>query len=138
MKTISLLFIVTCGLMPFATVSRAEAPAAGPAVKFMRLDTGGKGELRLLGGPPETATMHSGLVELAPGKSVGRHSTKDNEEIVIVLDGKGEMRFWNGHAPVHLEAGTAVYGPPQTEHDVVNTGTSTLRYVYVVARATRE
>jgi len=35
-----------------------------------------------------------------------------------------------------LEAGMAAYCPPQTEHDVFNTGTGTLRYVHVVADAT--
>jgi mannose-6-phosphate isomerase-like protein (cupin superfamily) len=29
----------------------------------------------------------------------------------------------------------ALYCPPSTEHDVFNTGTTTLRYVYVVSRA---
>ena len=106
-----------------------------PVVKSMRLDAGGKDYLSLLQGPPETVTMHSGLVVLAPGKSVGRHGTKGNEEIVIVLEGKGEMRFFTGRGPVSLEAGMAAYCPPKTEHDVFNTGKETLKYVYVVARA---
>lgn len=75
-------------------------------------------------------------MRLAPGKSVGRHGTKGNEEIVIVLEGRGEMRFFTGRATVPLEGGMAAYCPPQTEHDVFNLGTGTLRYVYVVADAT--
>jgi hypothetical protein len=34
------------------------------------------------------------------------------------------------------EAEMAAYCPLQTEHDVFNTGTGTIRYVYVVADAT--
>jgi hypothetical protein len=30
---------------------------------------------------------------LAPSKSVGRQSTKDNEEAIVVWTGKGEMRI---------------------------------------------
>jgi len=110
-------------------------PAAAPEVKSMRLDAGGKDYLPLLSGPPETVTMRSGLVVLAPGASVGRHSTKGNEEMVIVIEGRGEMRFFTGRAAVLLEAGTAAYCPPKTEHDVFNTGDTTLKYVYVVAAA---
>jgi quercetin dioxygenase-like cupin family protein len=120
---------------PVAPGAAPKEPPAAPAVKSMRLDAGGKDYLPLLQGPPETVTMHSGLVVLAPGKSVGRHSTKGNEEIVIVLEGKGEMRFFTGRGPVTLEAGMAAYCPPKTEHDVFNTGDATLKYVYVVAMA---
>lgn len=52
-----------------------------------------------------------------------------------MLEGRGEMRFFNGHPPVPLGAGLAVYGPPNSEHDVINTGDTPLRYVYVVAKA---
>jgi mannose-6-phosphate isomerase-like protein (cupin superfamily) len=79
--------------------------------------------------------MRAGLVVLAPGRSVGRHSTHKNEEIVIVLEGRGEMRFFSGHPPVPLEPGLAAYGPPNTEHDVMNSGDVPLRYVFVVAKA---
>jgi mannose-6-phosphate isomerase-like protein (cupin superfamily) len=114
---------------------RAHAEGPAPAVKSMRLDAGGKDYLPLLQGPPEMVTMHSGLVVLAPGKSVGTHGTEGNEEIVIVLEGKGEMRFFTGRSTVPLPAGMAAYCPPKTEHDVFNTGKETLKYVYVVARA---
>jgi len=78
--------------------------------------------------------MESGLVVLAPNHSVGKHSTKAHEELLIVLEGEGEMLFANG-SKLPVKANSAVYCPPQTEHDVKNTGTSTLRYVYVVADA---
>ena len=77
--------------------------------------------------------MLSGVVVLAPGKSVGKHSTKEYEEIVIILEGEGTMLI-NGGKPLPLKAGWAAYGPPQTEHDVVNTGTGTLKYIYIVAK----
>ena len=90
--------------------------------------------LRILDGPPQSVTMRSGRVTIAPGKSVGTHSTGDYEELVIVLEGQGEARP-AGHPPMIFEAGDAVYVPPETDHDMANTGKDILRYVYVVAKA---
>jgi quercetin dioxygenase-like cupin family protein len=131
---LALAVVVSVSLLAFAAPTAPSPPA--PAVKTMRL-SGDDQYVPLLSGPPETVTMRSGLVTLVPGKSVGRHNTKQNEEIVIVLKGSGEMRFWNGHPAIALAAGVAVYGPPETEHDVVNTGSEPLQYVYVVARTAR-
>jgi len=71
---------------------------------------------------------------LAPSKSVGRHSTKDNEEAIVVLSGIGEMNII-GESTLHLRPYCVAYCPPNTEHNVTNTGTDTLRYVYIVAKA---
>jgi quercetin dioxygenase-like cupin family protein len=102
--------------------------------KVIPLQSSGKDISPVLAGPPESVTMKSGLVVLAPGKSVGKHSTERNEEILIVFEGQGEMSFKDG-ARLPVRANTAVYCPPETEHDVTNTGTGVLRYVYVVAKA---
>jgi len=116
------------------TGGRSEEPAKHPTPRVIKLDAGGKDYVPLLSGPPETVTMHSGLVTLAPGKSVGRHSTKDNEEILVILEGQGEYRITGGPT-LRAQAGEAVYCPPQREHDMVNVGQGPLRYVYVVAKA---
>ncbi len=105
----------------------------GLSPKVIHLDTGGADYLEILGGPPETVTMRSGLVVLSPGNSVGVHSTEGFEEVVLVLEGKGEMLL-TGQDSLVIGAGVAVYCPPETEHDVVNTGTGPLRYIYVVAK----
>ena len=110
----------------------AGVSSSQPSAKVVDLDAHGKDYLQLLGGPPESVTMRSGLVVLAPQHSVGRHSTHQNEEILVVLEGKGKMIFKDCPS-LPVEANHAVYCPPQTEHDVKNTGTSLLRYVYVVA-----
>ena len=117
------------------TTGLAASPSGKPAPKLMLLDAAGKDYLPLLQGPPETISMRSGLVVLAPGKAVGRHSTKGNEEMLVVLEGQGEMRFAEGDS-LSFGKGTALYCPPNTEHDVFNTGAGTLRYVYVVSNAT--
>jgi mannose-6-phosphate isomerase-like protein (cupin superfamily) len=117
-----------------ATAFWAQVPSSNLSAKVIALDVHGGDYLQLLGGAPESVTMRSGLVILAPQHSVGKHSTGQNEEILIVLAGKGEMMF-KDKPSLPVEANHAVYCPPQTEHDVKNTGTEELRYVYVVAAA---
>jgi len=102
--------------------------------KLITLDQISPESARVLNGPPETVTMYSGYMVLAPSKSVGRHSTRDNEEAIVVLAGTGEMKIIGG-TTLHLHPYCVAYCPPNTEHDVANTGTDTLRYVYIVARA---
>lgn len=89
---------------------------------------------RILSGPPESVTMRSGSVVLLPGQSVGRHTTGDHEEVIVVLAGEGEMRL-SGENTLPLAANSVAYCPPTTEHDVFNTGAEPLRYIYVVAKA---
>jgi mannose-6-phosphate isomerase-like protein (cupin superfamily) len=89
---------------------------------------------KVLAGPPQTVSMESGLVVLAPAKSVGKHSTKSYEEAVVVLAGTGEMRITGGQT-LNLKPNVVAYCPPLTEHDVVNTGSVPLRYLYVVAKS---
>lgn len=98
----------------------------------VRLDPNQGNYLPILKGPPRNFILRSGLAVLQPGESVGVHNTKDYEELVIVLEGQGEMRITSSPA-LAIGKGLAAYCPPQTEHDVVNTGLIPLRYVYIVA-----
>ncbi len=107
---------------------------SGPQIKVVPLDSGNQSYLSLLKGSPETKSLHAGLVILSPGKSVGVHSTGTNEEMLVPLEGEGELRFSN-HPSVHLRSGLITYAPPHTEHDAVNTGSVPLRYIYITARA---
>ena len=87
---------------------------------------------RLLAGKPGTFGMRSGKVYLAPGQSCGQHSTKDREELLVLLSGTGEVIIGeNEKFPVGR--GKVCYIPPQTPHDVKNTGDEPLIYVYCVA-----
>lgn len=115
-----------------AIYARNEQSQQAP--KVISIDVPGKDYLQLLGGPPETVTMRSGRVILAPGRSVGKHSTGDNEEVLVILEGQGEMRI-SGGGTLSLSHSVIAYCPPHKEHDVINTGTGLLRYVYIVAKA---
>ena len=88
---------------------------------------------QVLGGPPQTASMHAGLVVLLPSKSVGKHSTDAYEEALVIFSGSGEMTTRVG-GRLMLKPNSVAYCPPYTEHDVINTGSQPLRYVYIVAK----
>ena len=102
--------------------------------RIIDADNAGKSYLRLIGGPPDSVSVRSGKVLLLPGKTVGEHSTGDYEEVIIVLEGKGQFLFGEGQ-PLPFDAGKVLYCPPNTTHNMKNTGTTPLQYIYVVARA---
>ena len=92
------------------------------------------GYCMLLQGTPQTAGMRSGLVRLKAGESIWEHTTGKNEESLVVLRGQGEARI-EGHPPIPFTAPALVYIPSASRHNVVNTGSDLLEYVYVVAPA---
>jgi len=83
-------------------------------------------------GADKSIALHSGRVLLIPGKNCGRHTTGHHEELIIVLSGEGELEV-DGAGRTKIRAGMVAYNPPQTEHNVINTGKEPLAYVYVVA-----
>jgi mannose-6-phosphate isomerase-like protein (cupin superfamily) len=87
---------------------------------------------RLLAGTPQTHGMRSGRVYLSPGQACGLHSTKDREELLVFLDGEGELIIGQDKS-YQVGKGKVCYIPPQTDHDVKNTGSEPLVYVYGVA-----
>ena len=104
-----------------------------PEPKVIQANANGQDYLQLLSGPPESMTMRAGKVVLKPGKTVGRHSTEGNEELLVVLVGEGVFLLSNGQK-MEISSGNVLYCPPDTEHDVQNTGSTALEYIYVVAK----
>jgi mannose-6-phosphate isomerase-like protein (cupin superfamily) len=132
-KTFVLIVAMIVGLLTNVATSLAEDQSA-PQIKSVPLDPGDKSYFLLLKGPPETQSFRSGLVTLAPGKSIGVHNSGQNEEMIVPLEGQGELRFPN-HPPLLLKSGLITYAPAHTEHDVTNTGSTTLRYIFITAKA---
>jgi len=92
---------------------------------------------RLLAGQPQTCGMRSGRVYIKPGKSCGQHSTKHHEELLVFLSGRGLLLI--GEEGSHeVGEGKISYIPPYTNHDVQNTGTEPLTYIYCVAPTSKE
>ena len=89
---------------------------------------------RLLQGRPQTCGMRSGRVYLNPGDSCGQHSTEQNEEMLIFISGQGELVIGE-KGQLSVGQGKVTYIPPNTVHDVKNTGSGPLIYIYCVAPA---
>ena len=93
-----------------------------------------QGDCPVLTGAPQTAGMRIGSVRLKPGQTVGWHTTGRNEEALVVLHGKGKALI-DGQSGLLFVAPALVYIPPDTRHNVENTGSEPLEYEYVVAPA---
>jgi quercetin dioxygenase-like cupin family protein len=80
-----------------------------------------------------SAVMHSGLVTLAKDECVGEHSTGNHEELIVVLDGSGEIEA-EGNGRKKINQGETAYNPPNTKHNVYNFNDKALKYIYVVTK----
>jgi mannose-6-phosphate isomerase-like protein (cupin superfamily) len=89
---------------------------------------------KLLSGEPQTCGMRSGRVYLAPGEECGLHSTKAHEELLVFLSGKGQLII-SEKDKLEVGIGKISYIPPHTDHNVMNTGSEPLMYIYCVAPA---
>jgi quercetin dioxygenase-like cupin family protein len=81
----------------------------------------------------QSATMRSGLVTLQSGQDVGSHTTGKHEELLVILDGVGEVEV-ERHGRQRIQNGCVAYIPPATQHNVFNVDTQPLRYLYIVSR----
>ena len=116
-------------LLSCAMVAQEQSAKREP-ITFSLVCEGG--DCELLKGAPQTSGMRGGSVRLKPGESVGWHSTGDNEEALTILRGSGVAKI-EGHAEVPLREKMLAYIPPGTRHNVTNTGSEALEYVWVVA-----
>ncbi|MFZ0733977.1 MAG: cupin domain-containing protein [Candidatus Sulfotelmatobacter sp.] len=90
------------------------------------------GDCPLLKGRPQTSGMRGGSARLKPGESIGWHSTSENEECLVILHGSGVAHI-EGNPDVPLHEKMLAYIPPDTRHNVTNTGKETLEYVWLVS-----
>ena len=86
----------------------------------------------LLRGEPQTHGMRSGRVYLKPGESCGEHSTEAHEEQLVFLSGKGTALIGKEQMACEIGEGKIIYIPPYTIHNMKNTGTEPLVYIYCV------
>ncbi len=90
---------------------------------------------RVLDGDMQTFGMKVGRVHLAAGASCGEHTTGEREETLVFLSGQGQMMIGEDKTVFEVGQGKVSYIPPQTLHDISNTGSEPLIYVFCVAPA---
>jgi len=86
----------------------------------------------LLDGKPQTSGLRAGRVYLQPGETCGRHNTEQNEEILVFLSGQG-LALIGKNGSYEIGKDKVSYIPPHTVHNIKNTGTEPLIYIYCVA-----
>ena len=108
-KTFASALVLAAAVLAGRATSLAEDQSA-PQIRSVPLDPGDQTYFLLLKGPPETKSFRSGLVTLAPGKSIGVHNSGVNEEMIVPLEGQGELRFSN-QPPLLIKSGLITYAP---------------------------
>lgn len=80
------------------------------------------------------------LTELPPGKAqCPFHAHRAEEEMFLILDGEGELRFGDQRYPIRrYDVIACRTGGPEVAHQIINTGTRTLRYLALSNRAELE
>lgn len=77
------------------------------------------------------------LTVVAPGKTACPfHSHRAEEEMFLILEGAGELRYGGDRYP--LRAGDVIacpVGGPETAHQIINTGDTELRYLALSTRS---
>jgi mannose-6-phosphate isomerase-like protein (cupin superfamily) len=85
-------------------------------------------------GEKDSVVFYSGVVTLFPDSSAELHNSEIYEEMIITLEGEGELRVPNkGIFPVKF--GKIALVPPNTDHQMLNTGTKNLKYIYIATKA---
>lgn len=73
------------------------------------------------------------LTVLPPGKvQCPFHSHHGEEEMFFILEGEGELRFGDQRYPIRTHDVIACPpGGPEVAHQIINTGTTTMRYLAI-------
>lgn len=79
----------------------------------------------------DTENVKARMVELSSGAEIGEHVTDGKEEVIVFLEGSARVEC-EGEAR-DVIAPAAAYIGPEKSHNITNTGSERLRYVYVVA-----
>ena len=98
--------------------------------KAFTVELNDKPENQRLFQAPQSCGMKAGRVWLAPGQECGLHSTEGREELLVFLAGQGTAAV--GGERLSVGVGKVCYIPPHTEHNILNTGTDDLIYIFCV------
>jgi quercetin dioxygenase-like cupin family protein len=121
-----LTFLVTSFVNPDKNAKKNHVPFV------LHLSQGGSEKVTAILDSTKSVRMKSGFVTLQQGDNVGSHNTWDHEELLVILGGEGEVEA-QGLGKQKLTEGMVVYIPPNNQHNVYCSGSSPLRYIYIVA-----
>jgi uncharacterized cupin superfamily protein len=126
---------------PIVNVDELE-PQPRPAAFAPTGDAATRYEARVAMIGPRVGAQKLGynLTVVPPGKrAYPFHSHQVNEEMFFVLDGTGEVRIGGARHPIRPgDVIACPPGGPETAHQIVNTGSSDLRYLAVSTKISPE
>jgi mannose-6-phosphate isomerase-like protein (cupin superfamily) len=106
--------------------ARVRAHGGEHEISFARVLERARGPLRFID-----------LSVLAPGADIGRHThTDDNEELYVVVEGRGLMSL--DGAEFEVQPGDVILNRPGGSHGLRNLGDTELRIVVIEVDARRE
>jgi mannose-6-phosphate isomerase-like protein (cupin superfamily) len=132
---VALVFVCLAGCIFISGCSMGNNnEAVMPSGKALVIDLTDAPEYQpLLKGVPQTSGMRAGRVYLNQGEDCGQHSTKAHEETLVFLSGKGVALIGEKETAFEVGQGKICYIPPNTLHNIKNTGDLPLVYIYCVA-----
>lgn len=101
--------------------------------KIVKLEFGSKYQ-RLFNKDSGTWGIKSGHVILKNGEEIGEHSTNGLEEALVILKGKGQLVI-DKEERLDFEDNSVLYIPPDTIHNIKNTGNGILEYIFITSYA---
>ena len=104
-----------------------------PKPKIVKLESNSKYQ-RLFNKDSGTRGLKSGHVILKKGEEIGEHSTDGIEEALVILKGKGLLLI-NSEEEFDFEDNSVLYIPPDTVHNVKNTGKGIFEYIFITSNA---
>lgn len=103
--------------------------------KFFSVELKGSQKfMRLFGDSSKPEGLRSGFVVLKPKESVGLHNTGPSEEVIFIINGTAVI-YHGTRKKLSVKKNSFVYIPPQTPHNVSNSGSNLLKYIYIAARS---
>ncbi|MDP2043790.1 MAG: cupin domain-containing protein [Candidatus Omnitrophota bacterium] len=102
--------------------------------KVFSIELKGRQRFTRLLGDPSKKGLRAGLVTLKPGESVGEHKTERKEEVIVILNGSATI-YYGKNKKIKAPQNTFAYIAPETTHNVKNSGSKILRYIYLTNSA---
>ena len=88
----------------------------------------------ILNGENDSVVFTSGVVTLPPNKSGKIHNTEIYQEMIIPLEGEGQLQITN-YKNLDVKFGKIAIVPAHTEHHMANTGTKNFKYIYIAVKS---
>ena len=88
----------------------------------------------IFNGEKDSVVFYSGIVTLLPNTSGELHCTDEYEEIIIALEGQGQLKITNQKS-LSINFGKIAFVPQNTEHQMFNSGKENFKYIYVATKS---